>query len=664
MKIRIATKNVQHTPESVDKPFFYSRKYRKANKLSIADTTIQLWTKYINYHFAKAVTVEGSLLRTTDFMKRDIIINLNNNLDNLDVNYIEITDLNGEVTYWHIDEIQWVTTESVRLALVMDAWVSYFLKLSFKGNLVTPKRLTGKRFKLDTATPVNLLPSVTDINSQLWIGEQHDRNDKIVYDTVYPNRDNTTGVYPFKRNADSVGYTAHVLGSQNLYMYAFFTYKDEATSSLQTNYDTYDVGKNVLPEPLFVVPVLSDADNAILNPDSTTKTSNAYKDIIKFGGTYLQTIIISPFNLMNATKPVDKIGIAADKQPEPLGWDWNTIVTSNEYNNLRKEIFSRTSAPLEKFWTYDKWYIENFTETDKWDMYKEPKMLMSDYCEFVLRVNGEAKLKFGAQHLDDSGKLTFSYCVIPSFKGVNMVMRLASTNPNLNLENISDFQTTVQADYEVGSTTNSYTQFLTNHKSVYNNSIAQGRFNLGMSIATAGAGVLNFKNWLHPIQSGENAANSIGNATYALKGIEAQTDDLKRQAQTLNSGTIIDDAQIFSNNFLNGDFFTLSKEFLPKAQMEAYAWYYHKFGYKNNRPMVLSTWDDLAIRSIFNYIEIDNLEEEGMNLEGFGLPEVTEEIDRLFAKGLRLFTVDENGQVDIGNYTNANYDNEVLNYNV
>ena len=672
MKLRIAVRNVQHTAESIDRPLFYSRKVRKANNFTEQQTINYLFDKFITFHFETQTQLDGNIISTNDFMSREIAVNLNNNLVFLDANYVELTDTNGEITYWFIDNIEWITDESVKLKLTMDGWVSYFKNIAFKGNRITPKRYTYPRF-IQGSNPNQFLPDIQNPSSPLWVKDESEYNDKVPIKNLIPLkngendlvmlRDNPTGVSPRKAL------------TTNLYAYAFFTYN---------NKDSYrpdiDMAEGALPQPLLVAPVLSADDDNKFNSNRTNTSyfSNTYGNIVKYGGVgNLVSIILSPLNWFSllpdgasdlyvymkndgnicsgraGTSCLDNE--SADIQDVKCIEYSKLIGTIGNFYGKNADIFSEDGAtPLTPNYGLLGYDLDKskISDTDAWDTNKEPKLLTQDYTEFILREGGKKTFSFGVEHLGGDYTLKMDYASSPLFNSTGLILRLGETNANLSLDKINTFTTSLSIDSEIGSLSNSYTEYMKNHKSVYNNSLAQGRFNFAKPLSTP------VKSLTKPLATGAGEIDSV----FHLRAITGFSDDLKRQAEHYTNNNVKTELDLFGATTLNGDYITLTIERVPQAQLESYGWYYHRFGYKSNRPMVIGSWDDIADRSEFNYIEIDNMEEEGLDLITFGLPEITEHIDKLFSTGIRLFSVKDDGSTDIGNYSNANYDNEVLGY--
>lgn len=577
---------------------------------------------------------------------------------------------------------------SVRLKLELDYWLTYWNLLDYEDGYAKILRHHQNRFTSEKK--FDFSPS-----NPLW----NDDAEMARYKPHYPLK-TCQGIKSVIDDEDfNFGYDNTLAGGKenpnaeekynedNLFVYAFVTYLSKIADKPPTN--DYMTSGGSIPLPVMIVPL----SLYFLNPKlqvsfsgDPVQSDNSYANIIKSGNNAFIKVIAIDFPILTNNDYSNLVKIAGLNDLNNLyGIDLDKIKLGP-----RKQFFKK--AYYEDFELNLVDYPTTFTYDVPYNYQWEPKIYMSAHQKNEIQI-AFAKKQIFVEKLDDINTLKLYH--INSFDITNDIKVCVLDSKVYGNVNNLDYQSLlVNASFSLAETSNAYTNYFQEHKNAFNTSrwalnkrattndilgSVDGIFGGAMSgamggsalpvvgtLAGAGIGAI-----LGAFKAGSNIVRNEMERSIGNRQLDSQKKDLENTPETIKD---VSDRDLYSLNVLNLSYFNLgiddNRRFptthiniygLTQQEKEIIAFHYARNGYLINR-MIKINKEWISNRYRFNYLQINNFH---TCLKKDKLPfQVITWFDKIFEKGVRLWTIDDGTDIDRKNtfndYTYENWEISLL----
>lgn len=307
-------------------------------------------------------------------------------------------------------------------------------------------------------------------------------------------------------------------------------------------------------------------------------------------------------------------------------------VITNNITVYRCEEVRHPTANLGTFKRYDSTQYQQAGGKFNWRKETKLQQYPFSYLEFNDHVSTPLMIEPSNFQAGDSNTQTLSVRHHLNHLGMYMLYVAGYKGDSTGLH-----EGVITQNLSLPTTSNAYMDYMARNQAQFKQSMLNAEINLGMSAVNGIVGAFSTNaggNIASAIQQGVGAGMEIAN-------LQAQERDLKSSPATLkNSG-----GDVLFNYQASDKKMYLYRYRLNDETCERLGWYFHLFGYKQNKIMI----PNLKSRKRYNYIKTIQA-----NLKTTGVPKVhAQKLSQIFNNGTTIWHVD-NG-ITVKDYS---YDNE------
>lgn len=681
-KIRIAKTNPNFSLTDDSRPLFYNTKYATKNNKDVAETTKYIKDKWVEETFdvendIKSFNQPTRLTGSVRLAVDDNTINKFMNVRYIMLNNYKDDDTLMNTEFYFVEGNVMSNSKTVTLTLRLDTVTTYFDKLTF-GKSAKIERRHFDRWKVDG----DKLIANNDENSGLW----NDEND--INNNTFVNVKNEP---------------INVLDSKNYDQYVNRT-KFYSVALMRTrvyggiDYESYSYLGSNDNVPFNVGIWLLNMKTKVYDADGQTVDINGSFPIEyqlnKHYSSYIERIFASPLpfippeyltvqsggyevNAMNADSSThgqagrDKVRVYKLTETDTKT-EWvirPNDISSNSMKHLDSYIdeVSRGFKPIRYEKSIEtksllKNEIDISTLTDVYDYQREIKLQSTKHKRLKIKsVNGQYTYLINEFLLGDSNiKITIELSV--SMEGIFQFVKITENDYYDKANKNNEKTLVISYKDQVPNASTPYNDFMSTQGNQYKTAISNNRIKgavggvggilggmLGFATGNIGAG----------LGSALAGGNAVMNGALKERQFNAQVKDLQNMGSTteVTDTSLIKDLALVGNSDYGDSKLGIVVEEHPVIQQKEISNLYNKLGYSANLTEKVSGYDWFDKRSRFTFIQAP-LISDAVDKVDIG-EEIINDINDVFARGVRLWSVDELGKVEINNYEKENWEHAI-----